>query len=311
MKKKTAPRRVEQLPEETIMSFLYRVSEDWCLAWPDFQREVMGTTFVSARSGERRPLDLDRIADAVGIMPEVLFSMSERSFFLQQSDTGRLSRRRIAIAPWATTAGYHVYSPAALRRSPHIRLGWLRPDALVDPTTETLFLRDCFDCGTNLGTVNWSQPTTLCPACMAPLVAGPEIKAPAALVQFAASFATRVQQQFRWRPVNFFSDTMVRCSAIWHVASAFESKPEFAEFAAQLSEESGFGVIPPRPEEGAPVDAAAAALRYALLFATADYACETYPDIPRRFERLAHYPNNLHRASHAVERGLADAILAS
>jgi len=308
MRRKPTVRGIDRLPEETLMGYLYRVSEDWCLAWTDFQREVLGTTFVSARSGERRPLDFERLSDALAVPSDVLFSMSERSFYLQQSDTERLSRRRIAIAPWAICPGYPVYSPAALHRSPHIRLGWLRPDALVDPTSETLFLRHCFDCGVELAAVNWSQATTLCPDCMVPLAAGPQVKAPSNLAKFAASFATKIQQQYRWKPVNFFSETMVRSASVWHVASLFDSRAEFATFAEKLGEESGFGPFPPRPQDG-PVDAESAALRYGLLFATADYACDRYPEISLRFERLAHYPNNLHRAASAIERGIADAML--
>ncbi|MBA4137012.1 MAG: hypothetical protein C0518_06830 [Opitutus sp.] len=268
----------------------------------------MGTTFVSARSGERRPLDFQRLAEVLAVAPEVLFSMSERSFYLQLTDTERLSRRRIAIAPWAVTPGYPVYSPAALHRSPHIRLGWLRPDALVDPTSETLFLRHCFDCGVELATVNWSHALTLCPECLAPLAAGPQVKAPASLAKFTSSFAAKIQHQYRWKPVNFFSDTMVRAAAVWHVASLFDTRPDLGAFVAKVAEESGFGPIPARSEETADA-AAAAALRYALLFAAADFACDNYPEISLRFERLAHYPNNLHRAPSAIEKGIADAML--
>lgn len=290
------------------MSYLYRVSEDWCLAWPDFQRDVLGTHFSSARMGERRPYDWNRLSDALGIDPQALFSMSERWFFVQDSDTSRLTPHRIAIAPWTAAIGYSIYSPAALQRSPHIRLGWLRPDTLIDPTTRTLFLRRCFDCQTELGAITWSQATTLCPACSAPLAVAPQVEAPANIVEFASAFTARIEQQFRWKPVNFYSDTMVHCAAVWHVAELISKCPEFAGFAQQLGHESGFGWVA-ISETVTPVDVVQEALQYARSFAVADYACRMYPAITKRFQRLATYPRNLPKAPSAIRRGLSEEML--
>src|SRR5882672_5534622 len=87
-------------PDETLMSFLTRVAIDLQIRVADLLREVNGGTAISARHGERRPFDWERLGLAVGVSPDVLFEMSERSFIVRRDDNSRLSEQHFRAFPW-------------------------------------------------------------------------------------------------------------------------------------------------------------------------------------------------------------------
>lgn len=303
MKSEETPDLIQPFPDETLMSFLTRKAMDDRIRVQDLLRHVDGSIITSARRGERRAFNWKRLSDEVGVAAEVLFQMSERSFVRRQDDTSRLWGQSLRPLPWAQTPGYPAFSPAALARSDHIRLSWLRPGWLVDAQTETLFLRHCGECRTKVGEMRWPAAVTNCPGCGAPLGASPVVNAPARIVEYAGALATKLEREYRSRPLNLFSPVLTLCAATWHVVEIFETKPEFTRLSSCLADEAGVGPLQ-APQSDDILDVAKAALRYAQLWVAADHACRRYPEVTRRYELMVKFPRNLSRARQGIEAGL-------
>jgi hypothetical protein len=277
------------------------------MALQDFQRMVTGTHFSSARLAERRLFDWNRLSDDLGVAPDVLFEMSERSYFVRIDDTSRLSRQRIESFPWMDVEGYPVYNPVALQRSEHLRMSWSRPGAIVDPQSGTFFLRHCHDCRVNLSRVRWLFAQPLCPECGASLVAAPKIEAPEGIVSYAAAFSQKVDQQFRIRPINNFNPALTDCAAAWHVSNVLRMNRAYNGLALYLVDEVNLGPLASGTDDD-PEDVGAAALRHAQLWIAADHACKKYPIVTRRFKMMVRYPRNLGAAPKAIEKGLSELV---
>ncbi len=305
MKARSTPSLLTPLPDETLQAFFVRIAIDWCLVWPDFQRVALGAQFLSSRHAERRAFDWDRLEESLGVSANILFGMSERSFLVQRDDTVRLSKQRLQCLPWSDTAGYPLYNPAALERSDHLRLSWLRPDLLVDPQSGTLFLRHCPECKAVLSDIRWQIAAPACPKCDTPLAAAPKVDAPEKIVAFAAAFTSKVDAQFRCRPVNVFSPILVQCAAIWHTVNVLKASSELSRLAQYIVNEAEVGPLQ-MDSDSEPDDIGSAALRHAQLWAAADYACRTYPAITRRFSIMVRFPRNLRSAPQAISRGLRE-----
>jgi hypothetical protein len=303
MKSRPKPCPVMPLPDETLLALFARTAKDWCLVWPDFQRVALGAQFLSSRHAERRAFDWDRLEESLGISANILFEMSERSFLVQRDDPVRLSKQRLQCLPWSDIEGYALYNPDALERSDHLRLSWLRPDLLVDPQSGTLFLHHCHECKAVLADVRWSEALPICPRCEAALAAAPKMDAPDKIVTFAAGFSSKVDAQFRSRPVDVFSQTLIHCAAIWHTVKVLKSSPSLRRLADYLTDEAGVGPLK-MVSDFEPDDVGLAALRHAQLWVGVDQACRNYPAITRRFSVMVRFPRNLRSAPLAISRGL-------
>lgn len=296
---------VAPLPDETLMSFLTRTAVDLCITWQDFLRITAGSHTPSARQGERKSFDWDRLSEVVGVAPDTLFGMSERSLFLQRDDTSRLSLQKLRRMPWSGTQGYSVYSPAALERSDHLRLSWFRPDILVDFPSGTLFLRHCGDCRTELANVRWGDAVSQCPCCGSPLGAAPRIKAPAGLIQYLGDLSPGIDIHFRSKPVNAFAPMITHCAAVWHVVAQLKNNPEFTALCAYLIDKVQAGSWVATLEEDR-ASAGAEAMYHAQLWVAADYACKHYPEVTHRFDLMIKF-SRYYRSDHiALTRGLRE-----
>ena len=296
---------VSPLPDETLMSFLTRTAVDLCITWQDFLRITAGSYAPSARHGERKSFDWDRLSEMVGVTPDTLFGMSERSLFLQRDDTARLSRQKLRRMPWTGTKGYSVYSPAALGRSDHLRLSWHRPDILVDLPSGTLFLRLCGDCRTELANVRWGNAISQCPCCGSPLGAAIQIKAPVGLIKYLGDLSPQIDTHFRSKPVNAFAPVITHCAAVWHVAAQLKNNPEFAALRSYLIDAVQAGSWMTGLDED-PSSAGAEAMHYAQLWVAADYACKQYPEVTHRFDLMIKF-SRYYRSDHiALSRGLRE-----
>jgi len=294
---------IEPLPDETLMSFLTRKATDNQIRIEDFVRHVDGSIITSARLGERKAFDWNRLSNEVGVAPETLFQMSERSFMRRQDDTSRLLMQSLRAMPWAQTKGYPVYSPTALARSEHLRQSWLRPGWLVDAPTKTLSVRHCGECKSEVGAVRWSKASPECPACGAPLGATDSMEAPARIVEYAGALSAKLDREDRDRPVDVFSPVLTLCAATWHAVEVLEKKPDLVRLSSYLADEAGVGPLQLR-QKGDSFDVARAALRYAQLWVAADHACRRYPEVTRRFQLMVKFPANLVRAQAGIESGL-------
>lgn len=296
---------VSPLPDETLMSFLTRSAVDLCITWQDFLRIIAGSYTPSARHGERKSFDWDRLSEMIEVTPEALFGMSERSLFLQRDDTSRLSLQKLRRMPWSGTQGYSVYSPAALERSDHLRLSWLRPDILVDQPSGTLFLRHCGDCLAELANIRWGNAVSQCPCCGSPLGAAPQVKAPAGLIEYLGDLSPKIDTHFRSKPVNVFAPVITHCAAVWHVVAQLKNNPEFTALRSHLIDEVQAASWVAALDDD-PSSAGAAAMYHAQLWVAADYACKHYREVTHRFDLMIKFPR-YYRSDHiALARGLRE-----
>lgn len=292
-------------PDETLISFASRAAVDSFLAWGDFQRVGLGTIFRSAHVGERKHFDWDRLAETLGVGAGSLFEMSERSFFVRAEDSRSLYRGRLQHLPWTNQIGYPCYNPAALERGQYWRLGWLRPDALVDFESGTLFLRECPHCRHDLARIYWPMSLPVCPECDLPLSMAPKVKAPAKVVEFAKCFSEALDLVYSQRPLDVWASALGHAAAVWHVVAELRRNAALNPLVLHLVSESGLGPWK-NPEESRADDVARAALRHVQLTAAADFACTHYPEIMQRYGWLHRLPRNLNAAPVAIARALHD-----
>jgi len=266
---------------------------------------ALGTKFYSARAGERRVFDWRNLPITLGSSAETLFNMSERSLFTDRNDLRPILPTELMQAPWLSTKGYPAYDPITLAGRFYMHSTWLRPDALINPHSDTLFLRNCSQCLCNLGSIRWPMAVPLCPKCGEPLSLGPAVKVPKQLLAFQARFAALVDKVYSLRPLDLSCNAAEMTAAIWLVAKALGENGKLEHLFRELVKRADLGSWD-ADQQRAKVSADKIALRHLQQMAAAEYACAEMPGVMQRYRVLRNYSQNLGAASMAINRGLVD-----
>lgn len=291
--------RLQPRDDETIVSFASRAFGESFDSIDSFQRDFFGVTVTDARRAERQAFDWDWLSIKLGPSAAQLRAMSERALLTVDDGDWRASRTWSAEMPWIKL-GYPAYSPEALRRSQHIRLRWLRPDALVNEGTATLFLRHCPQCGAELAKMKFRFAFPDCPACHEPLSNAKSVIAPSSIVKFSRWFSALVDQAYANRPIDPRSPDMIRVAAIWNVARLLDERGSFERLAADCADRCGVGSIP-LITEGSD-DIAVRALRHASMLAAASFLAGKIAEITNSVAFVYHSNIRLDGVQVCVER---------
>ena len=265
--------------DETIISFLSRVSVYSGKSWTAFQQDVTGKTFRKARVAERRNFDWDNLSARLGVPRVHLESLSERTYFVAGLTDAKVESLVQTELPWLSDDGYAAYNPTQLQKGQYFRKRWFSPHSLFDAASGTLNLRRCYLCGTRLADVQVGQPFPTCAHCAAPLSAAPKIAAPACVKTIAEDLADEIEPISRSNLLGVDCRAVRVVGAVWRIATALNRSPLLQRVAAELVAEAHLGELTPVPSPSGSPDSVAHAIRHAQLLGAALEIARHFEDI--------------------------------
>lgn len=266
-------------PDESLISFISRASLGSDLSWPDFQKEVTGSTFGCARRAERKGFDWERISARLSVSPSNIRELSERRSFATEWSDAKIEAMVSRELPWLATPGYPTYNPVELTACPAFKRTWFKPYSLFDPQSGTLNLRHCHGCGDQLSRRRVSLVQPIC-SCGTPYAAAPKVQAPDAIVRL--SEAVRSTFGSALTDLNVQPTLLVReLNVAWRIAMSFDEVPSLEPIADDFSLLAGMGdLLPgPAPIRWGATEAVDAAVRHAQLLGAALHLVQKHPEL--------------------------------